>query len=172
MGCAAVPRALWACCTAARLELPPPASPHCNRSCRSARAPSPAPLPAPRLAINDFRRRDDWACPVGSPQPCSVSGDAILAQLGFEGNSLGTAFLGLLLLAVRSSFAVAERGQCCSALRSRWRRLQPTLPAPLSILGMLEGCPKSAGLRLPAPAPATLPAAGPGWPEPRVRRPT
>ena len=57
-------------------------------------------LPSRRLAINDFRGRDGWACPVGSPPGCTVSGEAILEQLGFGGRTLGTAFMGLAVLTV------------------------------------------------------------------------
>ncbi|KAL4433910.1 hypothetical protein ABPG75_000351 [Micractinium tetrahymenae] len=51
------------------------------------------------LAVNDFRGRTGWACPVSAATPgCQVSGEDILAQLNFEGFTAADAFMGLLLL--------------------------------------------------------------------------
>ncbi|PSC69664.1 ABC ATP-binding isoform 1 [Micractinium conductrix] len=50
------------------------------------------------LAVNNFSGRSGYACPVGAPQPCQLDGADILSQLGFEGDSVGQAFMGLLLL--------------------------------------------------------------------------
>ena len=63
--------------------------------------PTPPALPAGRLAVNNFSGRSGYACPVGAPQPCQLDGADILSQLGFEGDSVGQAFMGLLLLMVR-----------------------------------------------------------------------
>jgi ABC-type multidrug transport system ATPase subunit/ABC-type multidrug transport system permease subunit len=52
------------------------------------------------FAINDFSGREGWGCPNSIPPPCSVSGDQILAQLGFSGNHLWQGFVGLLGLAL------------------------------------------------------------------------
>jgi len=56
--------------------------------------------------VNDFQGRSGWACPVGSTQPCAITGADILQQLGFEGDSVGRAFLGLLLLLVSDGWKV------------------------------------------------------------------
>ncbi|PSC71035.1 ABC ATP-binding isoform 2 [Micractinium conductrix] len=51
------------------------------------------------LAVNDFRGRDGWACPPAVLEltpDCTISGDDILNQLGFGGNHIWEAFVGLL----------------------------------------------------------------------------
>lgn len=51
------------------------------------------------LAVNDFRGRTGWACPVSAATPgCQVSGEEILTQLHFESFTVAQAFMGLLLL--------------------------------------------------------------------------
>lgn len=86
------------------------------------------------LALNDFSGRTGWACPVGSPQPCSVTGDDILRQLGFYGDSLGYAFMGLLLLTVRPR--AGSGGRAAVAAREAGRRAgtTPLLPSRASLL--------------------------------------
>ncbi|PRW60157.1 DNA topoisomerase 3-beta isoform X1 [Chlorella sorokiniana] len=80
------------------------------------------------LAINDFSGRGGWACPLGSPPGCSVSGEAILQQLGFGGRSLGTAFMGLAVLTVGFNLlgylALRVRKPRYLALRAAKKRAQ------------------------------------------------
>lgn len=78
--------------------------------------------PPSRLAINDFSGRSGWACPLGSPPDCSVSGEAIIEQLGFGGRSLGTAFMGLAVLTVGFNLL----GYLCLRIRKpRYLALRP-----------------------------------------------
>ncbi|KAL4441885.1 hypothetical protein ABPG77_003801 [Micractinium sp. CCAP 211/92] len=86
------------------------------------------------LAVNDFRGRTGWACPVsGAPPGCEISGEEILTQLHFEGFTVAEAFMGLLLL----TFGFHLAGY--TALRLRKPRFLPLTQA-------------NKGLRLGAPA--------------------
>lgn len=96
------------------------------------------------LALNDFTGRTGWACPVGSPQPCSVSGDDILKQLGFYGDSLGFAFMGLLLLTV-NGWAGGAGGRCGVSVGSGRAPPLP-LPRPLPAFPLLTPPPSSTTL--------------------------
>lgn len=81
----------------------------------------------PRLAVNDFRGRTGWACPVsGAPPGCEISGEEILTQLHFEGFTVAEAFMGLLLLTV----GPGSVGMQCSAPDVPLRRPQRRAAVP------------------------------------------
>ncbi len=98
---------------ASRPTQPPPTHRTTTATTHTHTHTSTAPLRSPlRLAVNDFRGRTGWACPVsGAPPGCEISGEEILTQLHFEGFTVAEAFMGLLLLTV----GPGRVGMHCSA---------------------------------------------------------
>lgn len=58
------------------------------------------------LCVNEFAGTEAWACPTtgattsATGEACTLTGDQVLAQLGFGSFNLGDAFGGLIGLAV------------------------------------------------------------------------